>query len=95
MTDCEILATCIFFNDRMEAMPATSEWLKARYCRGQNDECARFMVCQALGRSRVPGDLFPTQKVRALMLISNAARAVEPTTPDPAVFPVGKPEQRR
>jgi len=83
MCNCEILETCIFFNDRMEAMPATSGWLKAHYCRDRFEECARYQVYKALGRPLVPSDLFPTQTSRAQALLTGAAPPAEPGQPAP------------
>ncbi|HEY6838694.1 MAG TPA: hypothetical protein VI389_08130 [Geobacteraceae bacterium] len=61
MSDCEFLKGCIFFNDKMANMPSTAEIFKIRYCRGDNAECARYVVCKVKGRDRVPQDLFPNQ----------------------------------
>lgn len=61
---CEKLPTCIFFNDQMEGMPAVAELLKAQYCRGVFDECARFRVAAELGGANVPRDLFPNDAAR-------------------------------
>lgn len=68
MADCELLAKCIFFNDKMANMPAMAEMLKKKYCRGDNSTCARYVVCKALGREKVPGDLTPSQLDRAKKL---------------------------
>lgn len=70
MSDCELLKTCIFFNDKMANIPSTVEIFKIKYCRGDNTECARYMVFKALGRERVPQDLFPNQVEIAHMVIS-------------------------
>ncbi|MFH1783848.1 MAG: hypothetical protein ABH868_02975 [bacterium] len=59
--ECEILSTCIFFNDNMSDMPATAEMMKRKYCRGNKLECARYMVVKALGKEKVPSNLFPNQ----------------------------------
>jgi hypothetical protein len=91
MSDCEILQTCIFFNDRMEAMPSTSGWLKGRYCRDRFEECARYRVYKTLGRPLVPVDLFPTQLQRALDLIDAAAETAAPGEPGPAARSSVKP----
>jgi len=61
MADCEMLATCIFFNERMASMPATAGLLKSRFCEGTWEACARYRVCKGLGREKVPKDLFPNQ----------------------------------
>jgi hypothetical protein len=69
MADCEMLAKCIFFNDKMANMPAMAEMLKKKYCRGDNSACARYVVCKSLGREKVPGDLTPSQLDRAQKLM--------------------------
>jgi hypothetical protein len=62
---CEKLPTCIFFNDQMEDMPGVAELLKAQYCRGNFDECARFRVAARFGGAHVPRDLYPNHTARA------------------------------
>lgn len=69
MADCELLAKCLFFNDKMANKPGTADMMKKKYCQGNNAECARFVVCKALGREKVPGDLFPIQMDRARELL--------------------------
>ena len=70
MADCELLPTCIFFNDKMLNYPTTAEFLKKVYCQGDNGACARFVVFKALGREGVPADLFPHNIDRARNLVS-------------------------
>ena len=65
MADCESLATCPFFQDKMADKPATAEMYKQQYCRGDNTNCARCMVFLELGKEKVPPDLFPNQIERA------------------------------
>ena len=65
MADCELISGCIFFNDKMQDMPATAEIIKNTFCRDSSAPCARYMVFKAFGRERVPADLFPQQKERA------------------------------
>ncbi len=69
MADCELLEKCIFFLDKMENMPATAEIYKDQYCRENNLDCARFMVFKALGREKVPLNLFPNMKDKAQEII--------------------------
>jgi hypothetical protein len=73
MADCEVLKGCIFFNDKMTEYPTAAEFLKNKYCRGDNSQCARWMVLKALGRERVPKDLFPNGVDRAQALIAGHA----------------------
>lgn len=70
MSDCECLATCPFFNDKMANMPSMAEMLKTRYCKGDWQMCARHRVFEALGKSEVPSDLFPNQDDMATQLLA-------------------------
>ena len=70
MTQCECLPKCPFFHNKMANRPATSEFMKKKYCLSDNSKCARYMVFKNLGRSNVPTDLFPMQIDRAEELIS-------------------------
>lgn len=69
MPDCEMIARRIFFNDKMADKPGTAEMMKRKYCTGNNAECARYVVCKALGRENVPADLYPIQLDRAKVLV--------------------------
>lgn len=71
MAACEIIATCMFFNDQMAEMPSMSNIIKERYCKGSNTNCARYMVFQALGREAVPTDLYPSQVERAEEIVAD------------------------
>ena len=72
MADCECLAGCLFFNDRMADMPTMANMYKRNYCRGDSSKCARYMVFKALGRESVPVDLFPNMADRARAIIGQA-----------------------
>lgn len=72
MPECRLIGGCIFFNDKMADMPATAELYKNRYCREDSTQCARFRVCEALGREKVPGDLFPNQREKAEEIMNKA-----------------------
>lgn len=72
MADCEALVTCPFFNDQMAGMPSMSHIIKNRYCHGSNVDCARHTVFRTLGKSHVPGDLFPSQLERAQEIVASA-----------------------
>jgi hypothetical protein len=69
MSECELTATCIFFNDKMSDMPSMSSMMKSVYCKDKFDTCARFQVVKAVGRAKVPADLFPNQLDRAVTVI--------------------------
>jgi len=69
MADCEMIANCIFFNDKMANKPGTANLLKSKYCKGAFAECVRRQVCQRLGKDKVPADLYPNQTDRAKELL--------------------------
>jgi hypothetical protein len=70
MANCELIEKCLFFNDKMGDMPGTVEMFKKKYCKEDNSYCARYMVVKALGREKVPPNLFPNQADQAKRLIS-------------------------
>ncbi|MCD4829102.1 MAG: hypothetical protein K8R90_06705 [Candidatus Cloacimonetes bacterium] len=69
MPDCSLVTGCPFFNDRMKGLEAVKNMLKKKYCHGDFDNCARYMVFKKLGRSAVPADLAPNQQARAKQLL--------------------------
>jgi hypothetical protein len=69
MPACERVQSCPFFNGVMLEMPATAEYLKTIYCRGDYAKCARYMVIKALGAEKVPLTLFPDESDKATRLI--------------------------
>ena len=70
MADCDRLATCLFFNDRLENMPAIAAFLKTRYCHGDFETCARFRVAAKLGSTGVPDTLFPQDSTTADRIVA-------------------------
>ena len=65
MADCECLAKCPFFHDKMEGMPGMTGVYKRRYCEGSSRNCARHIVFREFGATMVPADLFPNEVERA------------------------------
>ncbi len=74
MGECENLATCPFFNDRLPNMPATTTFLKSFYCQREYTKCARYIVSKALGSPQVPADLFPEESIRAERIVAGKRR---------------------
>ena len=72
MANCDCLAACPFFNDRMKDMEGTANLFKARYCQGDFMRCARHLIKEALGKPAVPADLYPNQQERAQQVIAAA-----------------------
>ncbi len=73
MADCQCLPGCPFYNDHMKGMEGMKELYKTKYCRGDNSQCARFMVFQKLGKEAVPADLFPSMVDRAKEILATAS----------------------
>jgi hypothetical protein len=69
MASCDLMLQCPFFNDKMANMPISAAYIKEVYCRTDSSACARYMVVRALGRERVPPDLFPSETNRAKRII--------------------------
>lgn len=70
MAECELIETCIFFNDKMANMPSMANMYKKRYCQEDNQACARFRVYVEVGRENVPKDLYPNEAERVDVIIA-------------------------
>ena len=69
MPNCEYLEKCSFFNDKIQNMPSAADMVKEMYCKGNFKECARYMIFIALGKEKLPPDLFPNDMVKARVLL--------------------------
>jgi len=69
MPACELLPTCSFINDGITKLPISMDYIKNSFCNLDNSECARYVVYKALGRDKVPANLYPTERMRANRLI--------------------------
>jgi len=72
MEKCPYLPGCVFFNDKMLGKPATAELYKQTYCLDSPKQCARLIVREALGKEKVPADLFPNDRARADAILADA-----------------------
>ncbi|RPH37926.1 MAG: hypothetical protein EHM86_01500 [Desulfobulbaceae bacterium] len=70
MANCECLAGCPFYNDKMKQTDGMGAIFKKNYCQGDNSKCARFMVFKKLGKPAVPADLFPNMVDRANKILA-------------------------
>jgi hypothetical protein len=70
MADCECLAGCIFFNDKMPIDTGIGSMFKKNYCQGSSTNCARYLVFKKFGKGTVPGNLYPNQNERAKNIIA-------------------------
>ncbi len=67
MAECERLAKCPFFADKMAHMPSVAEMMKKNYCLGDKRLCARYQV--ALAGVPVPPDLLPNDMERVRVIL--------------------------
>ena len=72
MNNCPLIETCVFFNDRMQNMPASAEMMKDNFCRDNYTSRARHTVFSAVGREKVTTDLFPRDASYAEKIIAAA-----------------------
>ena len=77
MVICDSVDNCCFYKDKLENMPDNADSLKENYCEGDNRNCARRIVVRRLGNKRVPKDLFPDQRNRAIKIISDKVMSFE------------------
>jgi len=68
--ECPLLSECAFFNDVLEDMPCSSEFMKKSYCEGQYGTCARYQVFMEAGKHKPPKDLFPHDADKAAKIIA-------------------------
>ncbi len=67
MADCKLLAGCAFFN---KAIGPLAEMMRVKYCQGDFENCARYMIATKLGREKVPQSLFPNMQEKAKQILA-------------------------
>ena len=70
MGQCEFIEKCPFFHGKLAEKPVEAEELKKQYCQNNNLNCARYMIAQAVGKERMPADLYPHEKAVAYKVIA-------------------------
>lgn len=73
MANCESLEKCPFFNDKMAKKNVLAYVYKQRFCKGDNADCARYVVMKRLGKGKVPLDLYPNEMAKARKIVSEAS----------------------
>lgn len=66
--NCELLEQCPFFNT-LSSLAANA--LKEVYCKGNPTLCARRQVAMAIGREKIPIDLYPNHDYRVQEIIES------------------------
>ena len=70
MAECPSIKNCPFYNDRMSGMVTTVSLFENKYCKHNNQKCARWKVTSTLGKEYVPLDLYPNQIEDAYRIIT-------------------------
>ncbi|GAM09027.1 hypothetical protein OR1_01301 [Geobacter sp. OR-1] len=65
MAECVNYNKCSYFVENLKNSPNTASMVQNSYCRGKFEQCARFIIFEKLGETRVPPDLSPSDKQRA------------------------------
>jgi len=74
VSTCEKLAACRFINDKLFAMPRTSELLKQSYCLSDKESCARYRLASA--GFPIPPSLFPHDAEHVPILINKGRQVI-------------------
>jgi len=69
--DCELMELCPFFQNASADSKAVS-LLREVYCRGSQQQCARYVILKTVGREHVPSTLYPNQIHLAESIIKKA-----------------------
>ncbi len=72
MGECEFINKCPFFNSQLADDEETREFMKEKYCKTNNLNCARYMIALAVGSEAVPENLYPNEKEKAYEIISSS-----------------------
>ena len=69
--DCEFLAACPFYNDGMPMEHGIGAIFKKKYCLGNQQICARYVVVNELGKAFVPDVLYPNMMEMAQRILED------------------------
>lgn len=67
VAECDRLATCPFFIEKMPTMAGVADWMKKTYCLGNKTLCARYQVISA--DITAPPDLYPNDTPRSQQIL--------------------------
>ncbi|HMM05661.1 MAG TPA: hypothetical protein PKD52_03200 [Clostridiales bacterium] len=67
---CEKLAACPFYNEKMPIDSGLGAMYRKKYCENDRESCARFMVSSAVGKDYVTNSLYPNMVEQAKQIIA-------------------------
>ena len=56
---CDLIEGCQFFNDNMENLPKSAEYIRNKLCLGDFQLCSRYRLYQEFGGENIPPFLNP------------------------------------
>ena len=69
MAVCENLAKCPFYQGKMTMHDGIGAMYKRKYCEGDKNSCARYMVATTVGKEYVTESLYPNMAEKAKKII--------------------------
>lgn len=70
MAVCENLAKCPFYQGKMTMDDGIGAMYKRKYCEGDKNSCARYMVATTVGKEYVTESLYPNMADKAKKIIA-------------------------
>ena len=70
MAVCENLAKCPFYQGKMTMDDGIGAMYKRKYCEGDKNSCARYMVATTVGKEYVTESLYPNMAEKAKKIIA-------------------------
>ena len=74
MSNCENLAKCPFYQERMPIDSGLGLIYKKKYCESDKNSCARYKVATTVGKEFVPIDLYPNMEAQADKIIKQHSK---------------------
>ena len=66
MAMCEKFEKCPFYNDKMPCDTGLGAMYKQKYCEGDKNKCARYIVSTTCGPQFVDNNLYPNMQDKAI-----------------------------
>ena len=76
MATCEKLAKCPFYQGQMKMDSGIGSMYKKKYCEGDKNSCARYIVATKLGPQFVTNNLYPNMMDAAKRLFAENGKTL-------------------
>jgi len=71
MSSCSKKILCAYYHNRFQINSSDYDYNKKKYCEGDYQKCARYIVFEKIGFMKVTNDLLPHQIEKAEKICSN------------------------